>query len=389
MKWDMSSKELSRRDFCRLCIYCGVGLVASPLLMDLFKADVEAREEKGGVGFINRREAMFYKKLDEKTIQCTLCPRNCILSDGMLGFCRVRQPKDGKHYSLVYGNPTAVHVDPIEKKPLFHFLPATSAFSIATAGCNFRCKFCQNWQISQSSPEETTNYYLPPEDVVKKAIEYKCPTIAYTYTEPSVFYEYMLDTAKIAKIYGVKNMYHSNGSLNPEPAEEISLYLDAADIDLKGFDQEFYSKACEGHLDTVLNTLKILKKNGVWIEITNLVIPTLNDDLGKIKEMSIWIKDNLGPDTPIHFARFHPQYKLRNLHSTPVSTLEGAREIAMDIGLNYVYVGNVPGHMAESTYCPKCNKPVIRRVGYTILEINLDSQGRSKCCNYPIAGVWS
>lgn len=389
MKMDIFDKKVSRREFCSLCFYAGVGLTMSPLLVDLFKKEAFAQEKKGGMGFVNIKEAMYYEKVDAKTIRCVLCPRNCVLSDGMMGFCRARRPKDGKHYSLVYGNPTAVHVDPIEKKPLFHFLPATNAFSIATAGCNFRCKYCQNWQISQFSPEETTNYYLPPEAVVKKAIEYKCPTIAYTYTDPAIFYEYMLDTSKIAKIRGVKNIFHSNGSLNPEPAEQIAGYLDGANIDLKGFTQEFYSKIPEGYLETVLNTLKTLKKKGVWIEITNLVVPTLNDDLDMIKEMSVWIKENLGPDTPIHFSRFHPQYKLRNLHSTPVSTLEKAREIAMSVGLNYIYVGNVPGHSAESTYCPKCKNPVILRRGYTILELNLDSKGNCKHCSNFIPGVWS
>lgn len=338
------------------------------------------------MGFINKREAMFYERRGANMIQCHLCPRNCVLTDGMRGFCRARQPQNGVHYSLVYGNPTAVHIDPIEKKPLFHFLPATTAFSIATAGCNFRCKYCQNWQISQFPPEETENQNLPPSAVVDAAISYNCPTIAYTYSEPSIFYEYMLDTAKIAKTRGVRNMYHSNGSLNPNPVEELSFYLDAADIDLKGFTQQFYSEVCEGYLETVLNTLKLLKKRGVWLEITNLVVPTLNDDMAKIKEMSLWIKENLGPDVPIHFSRFHPLYKLRNLYATPVSTLENAREIAMGVGLNFVYVGNVPGHAGESTYCPNhgCNKIVIRRIGYSILENNLDSQGRCKFCNEPI-----
>lgn len=389
MEWNILNKQISRREFCRLCFNCALGLTISPLLIDLFKTEAFAKQDKGGLGFINKKEAMFYEKIDANTIQCHLCPRNCRLSNGMMGFCKARQPQGGIHYSLVYGNPTSINIDPIEKKPLFHFLPATTAFSIATAGCNFRCKYCQNWQISQFSPQETENYYLPPEEVVKKAIEYKCPTIAYTYSEPSIFYEYMLDTSKIAKIYRIKNIYHSNGSLNPEPVEQLALYLDAANIDLKGFTQEFYSEIPEGYLETVLNTLKILKKNGVWIEITNLVVPTFNDDLGKIKEMAIWIKENLGKDTPIHFSRFHPQYKLTNLPATPVSTLEKARQIAMDVGLNFVYVGNVPGHLAESTFCPQCKKPVIRRVGYSILEVNLDSQGRSKCCNYPIPGVWS
>ncbi|MDD5005043.1 MAG: AmmeMemoRadiSam system radical SAM enzyme [Candidatus Omnitrophica bacterium] len=389
MKWNLFNKQMSRRQFCKLCLYSGATMAVSPLIMDLFNTSVQANENNAGMGFINTKEAMYYEKIDEKTIQCHLCPRNCVLSDGMRGFCRAREPKGGKHYSLVYGNPTAVHVDPIEKKPLFHFLPATTAFSIATAGCNFRCKYCQNWQISQYGPEETVNDYMPPEDVARQAKSYNCPTIAYTYTEPSIFYEYMLDTAKIAKIQGIRNMYHSNGSLNPEPAEELSLYLDAADIDLKGFTQEFYSSVCEGYLEAVLNTLKILKKNKVWLEITNLVIPTLNDDFGEIREMCVWIKENLGPDTPVHFSRFVPQYKLTNLYATPVSTIEKAREIAMAAGLNFVYIGNVPGNLAESTYCPKCKKPVIRRVGYAVLEINLDSQGRSKCCGYPIPGVWS
>lgn len=390
MKGNIIDKELSRREFCKLCIHCGVGLSVFPLFTDLLGMPVEAAVEKGGSGFANLKEAMFYKKLDEKTVQCQLCPRNCILSDGMRGFCRAREPRNGKHYSLVYANPTSTNpYDPIEKKPLFHFLPGTTTFSIATAGCNFRCKNCQNWQISQFPPEETTNYNLPPEEVVKMAIKYKCPTIAYTYTEPSIFYEYMLDTAKAAKIYGIKNIYHSNGSLNPEPVEELALYLDAANIDLKGFTQEFYSKVPEGYLDTVLNTLKILKRKGVWVEITNLVIPSLNDNLSQIKQMVIWIKENLGDDVPLHFSRFHPQYKLINLAPTPVSTLEKAREIAIESGLKFVYIGNVPGHEAESSFCPKCSKPIIRRVGYTVLEINLDKQGRSVCCGEPIVGVWS
>lgn len=383
------NKKISRNKFCKLCLYCGLGLAASPSLIDLFKVQAQAEEEKGGIGFINKREAMFYEKRGDKTIQCHLCPRNCVLSDGMKGFCRAREPKDGKHYSLVYGNPASVNIDPMEKKPLFHFLPATTAFSIATAGCNFRCKFCQNWQISQSPPDETVNYYLPPEAVVNKAIENQCQTIAYTYSEPSIFYEYMYDTSKIAKIKGVRNIYHSNGSLNPQPVEEIANYLDAANIDLKGFTQEFYSKIPEGYLETVLNTLKILRRKGVWVEITNLVIPTLNDDLANIKEMAVWIKENLGPDTPLHFSRFHPQYKLINLPPTPVSALEKARDVAMSVGLNFVYIGNVQGHLGESTYCPKCKKAVIRRVGYTVLEINLDDKGISKCCGQKIPGVWA
>jgi pyruvate formate lyase activating enzyme len=365
----------------------GVGFVLSPVILDWLKGNVWAQEKKGGIGFVNVREAMYYEKIDKNTIQCQLCPRHCVLKNGMRGFCRAREPREGKHYSLVYANPTAVHVDPIEKKPLFHFLPATDAFSIATAGCNFRCKYCQNWQISQFPPEETFNYFLPPKDVVKKAIKYNCKTIAYTYTEPSIFYEYMLDTAKIAKIEGIKNIYHSNGSLNPKPVEELAFYLDGANIDLKGFTQQFYSKISEGYLDTVLRTLKILMKNKVHIEITNLVIPSYNDDIKIVRKMSQWIRDELGPDIPIHFSRFVPTFKLRNLSPTPITTLESLRDTAMKEGLNYVYIGNVPGHPGENTYCPKDKKIIIRRIGYQIIENHIKN-GKCGFCGRRIYGVW-
>lgn len=387
MNGHLLNTKISRRQFCRLCLLGGATLVASPLLMDLLKKSAHA-QEKGGMGFVNLKEAMYYRKLDDRTIQCHLCPRYCTLKNGHRGFCRVREPRNGKQYTLVYGNPTAVHVDPIEKKPLYHFLPATTAFSIATAGCNYRCKNCQNWQISQFGPEETYNQYLPPKAVVESAIRYKCPTIAYTYTEPAVFYEYMLDTAKIAKSYGVRNMYHSNGALNPKPVEELSLYLDGANIDLKGFTQEFYSKIPEGDLETVLNTIKILRKNRVHVEITNLVVPPYSDDMNMIRKMCQWIRDEAGKEIPVHFSRFSPTYKLKNLSPTPVKTLEEARKIGMEEGLQYVYIGNVPGHEGENTYCPKDGKVLIRRIGYHILENNIVN-GKCKFCGIDIPGVWS
>jgi pyruvate formate lyase activating enzyme len=384
----LSEKRISRREFCKLCLLSGASLIISPTVIGLLKKVAQAAEEKGGTGFVNTKEAMFYEKLDKDTIQCHLCPRNCTLKNGMRGFCRVREPRDGKHYTLVYGNPTAVHVDPIEKKPLFHFLPATLAFSIATAGCNFRCKNCQNWQISQFPPEETYNQYLPPKAVVDAAIKSECPTIAYTYTEPTVFYEYMLDTAKIAKAHGIRNIFHSNGSLNPKPAEELALYLDGANIDLKGFTQEFYSKIPEGNLETVLNTIKVLKRNRVHVEITSLVIPSLNDDMNTIKKMCKWIRDEVGKETPLHFSRFYPTYKLKNLSPTPVKTLEDARMVAMQEGLQYVYIGNVAGHEWENTYCPRDGKVLIRRIGYYVLENNVVN-GKCKFCGFDIPGVWS
>lgn len=333
------------------------------------------------------KEASFYQKLDNKVVQCQLCPRRCIIPPGKRGFCGVRENREGILYTLVYAKPCAIHIDPIEKKPLFHFLPATTAFSIATAGCNLKCKFCQNWTISQAKPEEVDYIYLEPEDLIKKVKDSGSPTIAYTYTEPTIFYEYMLDIAKIAKKQGIKNIMHSAGHINEEPLRQLCKYLDAANIDLKGFSQKYYEEMSLGNLDSVLKTLKILKEEGIWIEITNLVLPGYNDDEDTIIKMCLWIKENLGDEVPLHFSRFWPMYKLTALSPTPLETLEKARKIALDCGLKYVYIGNVPGHEAENTYCPKCKKIVIRRSGYTILEVNLEN-GKCKFCGYKIAGTW-
>jgi len=322
-----------------------------------------------------------------KTVQCELCPNGCILDLDQVSRCRTRKNKDGVLYSLVYGKPCAVHVDPIEKKPFFHFLPGTTAFSIATAGCVLSCKFCQNWQISQARPEDTDTYDLPPDNVVMNAQFYKCKSIAYTYTEPTVFYEYMYDTAIIAKKKGVRNTMHSCGYIKEKPLRKLSEYMDAADIDLKAFTEDFYARICSGSLKPVLDSLVVLKEEGVWLEITNLVIPTLNDDIKKIKEMSVWIYKNLGPDVPIHFSRFFPHYKLKNLPPTPLKTLTDARNTAMDAGLRYVYIGNIR-HEGESTFCPKCKKMLIERVGYYVKQNNV-SNGKCRFCSTPIAGVWS
>ena len=381
---DLLKRKFSRKEFVRDgCLFC-LGGALSYSVLDMFMQ--KNSWAKNSDSFF-RYEAKFYKKIDSDTVQCELCPQKCTLKNGMRSFCRAREPRDGKLYSLVYGKACAAHIDPMEKKPLFHFLPGTSIFSIATAGCNYRCKFCQNWQISQFPPEETLNQELPPEEVVNQAVRNNCPSIAYTYTEPSIFYEYMLDTARLAKIRGLRNMYHSNGSLNPQAVEEASLYLDAADIDLKAFTQEYYSEVCAGNLETVLKTLKILKKNKVWLEITTLVVPGLNDGLDKIKQMCIWIKENLGPDVPLHLSRFMPQYKLTSLNPTPVETLEKAREVALSAGLHFVYLGNVPGHIAENTYCPVCKKAIIQRRGFTVLSNDI-VKGKCKSCGREIPGVW-
>ena len=336
---------------------------------------------------LHERLALYWHKLADNIVNCVLCPNRCVIPDGKRGFCRVRTNRGGKLYTLVYGAPCAVHVDPIEKKPFYHVLPGSRSYSIATVGCNMGCVFCQNWQISQASPEEAATFDLPPEKVVEEAIKARCDTIAFTYTEPTVFYEYMLDIAKEAKKRGVKCVMHSCGYINTEPLKELSKYLYAADIDLKGFSEAFYRKMGQGHLQPVLESLKTLKGEGVWVEITNLVIPGENDSPAEIKAMCQWIKENLGDEVPIHFSRFHPNFKLQNLPPTPVETLERARDIAMGVGLKYVYVGNIPGHPGESTYCPNCKKTVVHRIGYNLLANNVVG-GKCKFCGYEIKGQW-
>lgn len=373
-----------------LCFYLPNFLAQEQLSrMKLFaEANLRDPEDTQEKSLHSGKEAYFYEKLDNQFVQCQLCPRRCIIPPGNRGFCRVRENRKGELFSLVYARPCAVHIDPIEKKPLFHFLPASTAFSIATVGCNLKCLFCQNWQISQATPEEVDSEYLEPEALVRKVKESGSPTIAYTYTEPTIFYEYMLDTAKIAKAQGIRNIMHSAGYINEEPLRQLCKYLDAANIDLKGFSQKFYGEMTLGDLDSVLKTLKILKEEGVWIEITNLILPGLNDNDQTIIKMCLWIVENLGDDVPVHFSRFHPMYKILSLSPTPITTLEKARRIAQDCGLKYVYIGNMPGHVGESTYCPSCGEAIIKRSGYTILGVNLDEQGRCKFCGEEISGVW-
>lgn len=295
----------------------------------------------------------------------------------------------GRLRTLVYAQPVSVHIDPIEKKPVYHMLPGSSIFSIATVGCNLRCSFCQNWEISQCYPEEAkgVNQILSPEQVVDEAIKNNCNSIAYTYSEPIVFYEYVLDTAKLARRKGLKNVLVSAGYINPEPLKKLAPYFDVIKIDLKGFNEGFYRKVVGGDLKYVLATLKELHKLGVLTEVVNLVVPSLNDDMGEIARMCKWIYDNMGPDTPLFFSRFTPQYRLGNLPATPIETLEKARKIAMDAGLRYVYIGNVPGHPGENTYCPDCGRMLMHRYGYAILENNIKN-GRCPSCGKEIPGIW-
>ena len=322
-----------------------------------------------------------------KGIKCMVCPNDCVIKEGEAGDCKSRVNNHGKIYSIGYGNPCSLHVDPIEKKPLYHFLPESKAFSLAVAGCNLACLNCQNWQISQVGPKETRNYDLMPPKVYKQAEYYKCQSIAYTYYEPIAFYEYFLDSSRIAHEHGMKNVMVSAGYINEKPLREVAKFIDAANIDLKSFEDEIYARLNAGKLEPILNTLQILKDEGVWLEITNLVVPEWTDDMAMIKKMCKWLYKNGFEDTPLHFSRFSPLYKLAHLPETPVSTLQNAHNIAKNEGLNHVYIGNVPGSKAQNTYCPKCKKIVIERKGYKILQNNLLS-GKCKSCNTSIAGYW-
>lgn len=334
------------------------------------------------------RETMFYQKLENNTVQCGICFRKCIIPEGKRGFCRNRENRKGKLYNIVYARPSAVHIDPVEKEPQYHFLPGSQILCIGTAGCNFRCKQCQNWHLSQRSIEEMEyTYDLVPEEIVRIAQEKKIPTISFTYNEPISFYEYMYDVAKLAKEKGLKIIWHSNGSLNPEPLIELLEYSDAVTIDLKGFTEKFYSEVSSAKLEPVLRTLKIIKEKGVWLEIVNLIIPGLNDNPDDLKKMCQWIKENLGPDVPLHFSRFFPAHKLIAINSTPIETLEMAYRIAREVGIKYVSIGNVPGHIHNSTFCPRCNKRLIYRIHFTVLENNI-VDGKCKFCGYKIPGVW-
>ena len=320
-------------------------------------------------------------------VQCVLCPHACVLEPGQRGRCGVRLNRGGELVSLVYGRPVAVHVDPVEKKPLLHFMPGSDVFSLATAGCNLRCDFCQNWEISQALPEDVPPYDLPPEKVIENAEEYGCGSIAYTYTEPVVFYEYTLDCARLAREAGLSNILVTAGYINQGPLAELAPYIDAANVDLKSMSDRYYREVCGGTLQPVLDTIMALRDSGTWVEITNLVVPTLNDDPEDTGALASWVMENMGRDTPLHYSRFFPMYRLTDLAPTPLDTLQQARTEAMEMGLNYVYVGNAvtPGGM--TTRCPECGSVLIEREGYEV-DIRGISNGACDNCSASIAGVW-
>jgi len=370
---------LSRRELLKAaaaggaCAYLGKSAVAA----ESTPASAEA--------FV--REASFWEKASAGRVECALCPRDCRTAEGERGHCGVRENRQGRLYTLVFGRVVAAHLDPIEKKPLFHFLPGSRAFSIATAGCNIECKFCQNWRISQARPETVPAVNMPPEKVVATARAARAPVIAYTYSEPVVFYEYMYETAKLARSKGIHSVMITNGYIYEEPMRKLCDVLSAVKVDLKAFTWKFYKKICSGELQPVLETLRLLKSVGMWTEIVVLLIPGHNDSEEEIRRMSKWIREELGPDVPVHFSRFHPMYKMQSIQQTPRATLERARRVAFDEGLHFVYIGNLPGHEAESTYCPSCKTRLVHRFGYVIRK-NIIRDGKCPKCATKIPGVW-
>jgi len=383
-------RVLSKREFMKCCLLatggCMLGLDRVNSYANLLGLRGEAVTQPEDIWKWSK-QALFYLKTDGGLL-CQKCPHGCVLAENDVGKCRNRVNREGTMYSIAYGNPCAVHIDPIEKKPLFHFLPSTRAFSIAAAGCNLRCLNCQNWQVSQFSPKETVNFDLMPDKVVEQCLSNQCESIAYTYSEPTTFYEYAYDTAKLAHAEKIRNVWKSGGYINEKPLRQLCKVIDAANIDLKSFDNDIYWKLNEATLAPVLKTLQVFKEENVWLEITNLVIPGWTDNLDMIRKMCDWLCKNNLHDCPLHFSRFTPMYKLNQLPTTPVGILEQARKAALDAGVRYAYIGNVPGHEGENTYCHNCKRMLLERKGFNILSNNL-VKGKCKFCGETIPGVWS
>ncbi len=381
---------MQRRVFLRSLSGCAAACGLGPLLpvehagaQDAIDFALPEGEKRLGIA-----PALHYDALDRKRVVCRLCPRECRVADQERGYCGVRENRDGDYLTLVYQRVCAAHIDPIEKKPFFHVLPGTDALSIATAGCNMECRFCQNWQISQFRPEQVASTPATPEGLLRVARAQGARSIAYTYTEPTVFYETMLETARATAPEGIRNLVVSNGYIGEPALRELVPHLTAYKVDLKAFTEGFYEEQCSARLAPVLRTLEVLRALGLWTEIVVLIIPTLNDDEASNRAMFAWIVERLGPDVPVHLTRFHPTYKIQNLPRTPLSTLERLHSLAKEAGLHYVYVGNAPGHPAESTYCPECGETVIERYGYVVRTIRLED-GHCRRCAHAIPGVWS
>jgi pyruvate formate lyase activating enzyme len=378
----MKRENFSRgkREFIKKCAALSAGMVCLPC--SGFARGIADMEPKAGM-----REAMFQDQ-SARGVMCRICPNECVLKEGELSKCNNRKVIRSKLYTLAYGDPCSVNVDPVEKKPLYHFLPGSRAFSIATAGCNLVCLNCQNWTISQTSPDKTRNYDLTPEMVVSECKDKGCESIAYTYSEPVTFYEYVYDTASIAKKEGIKNIFKSNGYIYPEPLKKLCSVIDAANIDLKAFSESSYLKLTGGKLQPVLDSLKVLREMGIWLEITNLLVPTWTDNTDEIRKMCKWLVSNGFSKTPLHFSRFYPIYKLEQLPPTPVDLLNKAARIAGEEGMVYVYTGNAPGNEISDTRCPNCKSIVVVRQGFRVSSNTLKN-GKCDKCGTKIEGIWN
>ncbi|MDP2968366.1 MAG: AmmeMemoRadiSam system radical SAM enzyme [Deltaproteobacteria bacterium] len=334
------------------------------------------------------KEAMLYSPLEEGKVKCHLCSHRCVISPSKKGICGVRENREGTLFSLVFGRAISMNVDPIEKKPLFHLFPGSTSFSIATVGCNFRCLQCQNHEISQMPVGEKIidGSVVPPSKIVSLAKENRCRSISYTYTEPTIYFEYAYETAALASQEGIRNVFVTNGYMTEEALKTIQPYLDGANVDLKSYQEKFYKEVCGARLNPVLESLKLMKALGIWVEITTLVIPTLNDSEREFEEIAQFIL-SLGAEVPWHLSAFYPTYKLINLPRTPAATLHRAREIGMKAGLRYVYCGNIPGQGGENTFCPHCGRIVIHRMGFRVVKNDVVG-GECHHCHTKIDGVW-
>jgi pyruvate formate lyase activating enzyme len=386
----MSILLSDRRDFLARCAGCAAAIAFADILARPARSEdvFEFQKQQDAAGGVSDARAAWWDAMPDGRVTCRLCPRECRVADQERGYCGVRANEGGVYKTLVHGRVAAVHLDPVEKKPFFHVAPGSAAYSLATAGCNMQCRFCQNWEISQFRPEQVPSVEAPPDRVVAAARAARAPFLAYTYSEPVVFFEYMRDIADAGKAAGIRSLVISNGYIQEKPLRELLGRVAAVKIDLKGFTEEYYRDVCDAQLKPVLATLEILRDSGVWFEIVVLVVPTLNDDETSMRGLCAWIASHLGPEVPIHFTRFHPNYRLQNLPVTPVRTLERIHGYAREAGLAFAYIGNVPGHAAENTICPGCGHILVRRSAYTVLDMSI-TDGRCSSCARVIPGLWS
>ncbi len=341
-----------------------------------------------GAGSRSLHDARFFKSLSGKNVQCKLCFRQCVITPEETGYCGIRKNVDGALKTFSYGNPAAIQIDPIEKKPFFHFLPGSKTYSLAEIGCNINCKFCQNWRIAHAEPGELRTHEASPDKIAQESSKFDCPVLAFTYSEPTVWTEYVIDCAAAAREKGIRSTVISNGTWSPEALKKLSETVDAVKVDLKSIEPDYYRKVCDGELKPVLDNIVRIRESGIWLELVNLVVTGLNDGERDFKKLASWVKENVGEDVPVHFTRFQPLYKLKNLSPTPLAKLDSAYHAAKEAGLNHVYVGNVPGHPAQNTVCSRCGKEVVQRTGF-LVKVNAIRKGKCPECGVTIPGIWS